>query len=74
MATWIELRCEKRGDGESRDDRCWSDDNSGPMEMAADDQKSVLAVLKELHIEAAKSGWIKTRDGWVCPCCAKRDS
>lgn len=51
MSTWIEMRCEKRGEG-SATDRCWSDDNSGPMDMAADDQQSVIAVLKALHEQA----------------------
>lgn len=70
MATWIEIRCEKRGDGLSGKDRCWSDDNSGPMGMASDDQKSVLAVLKDLHVQAKASNWAKTREGWVCPVCS----
>ena len=74
MATWIEIRCEKRSSGEGWRNRCWSDDNSGPMEMAADSQKSVVEVLKRLHTEAAKSGWVKTHEGWVCPCCTNTES
>jgi hypothetical protein len=72
MAIWIELRCEKRGAGSGGEDRCWSDDNSGPMDMAADDQRSVLAVLKDLQAQAKQSGWTKTREGWVCPVCSTR--
>jgi hypothetical protein len=67
MATWIEMRCENRSEGT---EGCWSDENGGPMDMAADDQKSVLAVLKSLHDQAKKEGWVKTRDGWVCPVCS----
>ena len=68
MATWIELRCENRG-ATCSPNRCLSDDNAGPMDMANDDQKSVLAVLKRLGDEARREGWVRTRDGWVCSVC-----
>ena len=69
MGTWIELRCENSGEGLYGPDRCYSDDNSGPMDMAADNQKSVLATVKNLNNVAKEWGWVKTRDGWVCPAC-----
>ncbi|MEM8519477.1 hypothetical protein [Janthinobacterium sp. CAN_S7] len=71
MAIWMEVRCETRGDGRSGETRCWSDDNSGPAGMAADDQRSVLEVLREMQIEARRAGWKRTRDGWMCPACIK---
>lgn len=74
MATWIEIRCERRGGGklyfiQGNYVTCRSDTNDGPMEMAEDNQKSVLAVLRVLDAEAKASGWKKTKDGWVCPLC-----
>lgn len=67
MSVWMELRCERRtraGTG------CWSNVNAGPMEMAADDQRSVIAVTRLLFAEARAGGWKRTKDGWVCPNCA----
>ena len=72
MATWLEIRCEKRGAGRSGDTRCWSDDNAGPSGMAADDQQSVIELMRELHAEAKREGWTRPREGWVCPCCTKQ--
>lgn len=74
MAIWMEIRCEKRGDGRTDKTRCWSDDNSGPTGMAADDQRSVVDVLREMQIEARRANWKRTRDGWVCPACIKHEA
>ena len=68
MGTWVELRCEERSE-QTGSDRCWSDDNSGPMQMASDNQKSIFSTLSVLRKEAIKSGWVKTRKGWTCPHC-----
>lgn len=64
MGTWIELRCEKRGDD------CYSAVNNGPMDMAGDTIASVLDTLSILAKEARAAGWKKTREGWICPACA----
>lgn len=72
MAIWLEVRCERRGDGRSpyHGFRCWSDDNNGPGLMADDNQSSVLKVLTELNNDCISAGWIKFRgEGWVCPAC-----
>lgn len=72
MATWIELRCSKlsvKPAAGGKANRCLSSSNDGPMGLAADSQQSVLALLKKLGAHARKQGWVKTRDGWVCPAC-----
>jgi len=72
MAIFLEVRCERRGDGRSPygDFRCWSDDNNGPAMLACDDHASVSKVLTELNQDCIKAGWKKFRgEGWVCPAC-----
>lgn len=70
MAIWIELRCEKRGEGREKwNEPCWSDENNGPGEMADDTKTSVEKTLTFLATEAKKAGWKKLKEGWVCPCC-----
>ena len=77
MGTWIEYRCENRlessadGPGIKVGDRCFSDDNAGPKDLADDTRASVLEVIRELDEEALNSGWMKTRSGWICPFCVK---
>ena len=75
MATWLELRCENRGNPSSglnhrQETRCYSHKNEGPMEMASDTRASVLETLRELEDEARKANWKRTRYGWICPYCA----
>lgn len=72
MAAWLELRCENRGTASADGPpgkRCWSDDNSGPMDMAADTRDSLLETLRGIEQDARDLGWKKTRAGWVCPHC-----
>lgn len=87
MPTWLEIRCENMGQTFDRvteeppktfheyavttSERCWSLDNSGPMDMACDDNASILQTMVLLRKQAKESGWKRTRDGWYCPvCCA----
>lgn len=76
MGTWIEFRCEDRNEGgaegTSTDDRCWSMMNEGPMCEAQDTRKDLLETMRYLEESAKQSGWVKYRDGWICPCCASR--
>lgn len=65
MCTWIELRCDKRGENQ----KCMSNQNTGPMELSGDARAEINATLKMIADEARKSGWKKTKDGWVCPRC-----
>lgn len=70
MAIWMELRCERRGEGRSsRDKPCFSDEGSGPMLMADDTKKGVSFVAGELFDEAKSDGWECRKEGWVCPNC-----
>ena len=70
MAIWMELRCELRGDGRREsDDRCLSDDNTGPHGMALDSCRSASLSATELFEEAKIDGWKRTKEGWVCPNC-----
>lgn len=73
MAIWIELRCERRGNGRSeyeRDYYCWSDGNSGPGELTGDTRKDMSDTYNFLSKAAKASGWKNKRgEGWVCPCC-----
>lgn len=69
MATWIELRCENRGTSTEDGERCWSDDNSGPMGMAGDTRESLLETVRDLEKDARDFGWQKTREGWLCTHC-----
>lgn len=74
MAIWIELRCERRGDGrrESSGTRCWSDDNLGPGDLADDNQAGMIATYRYLKESALSVGWREFRgEGWVCPNCQK---
>ncbi|MFJ7794363.1 hypothetical protein [Pseudomonas sp. NPDC096950] len=76
MATWIEYRCENRfnkssGDSLPENERCYSHDNRGPMEMAEDTRASVIETLQQLDDEARSGGWKKTREGWLCPFCVE---
>lgn len=70
MSVWMEIRCERRNecnDHPSTDKSCWSYRNAGPMEMASDNLSSIARVWKLLCEDAEKSGWKRTRAGWVCP-------
>ncbi|MBX8914269.1 hypothetical protein [Enterobacter ludwigii] len=70
MAIWMELRCERRGEGRSsRENPCFSDENSGPMLMADDTKKGVSVVAGDLFEEARIDGWKRLKEGWVCPNC-----
>lgn len=75
MATWVELRCERRGETPAKwsmergQEQCWSDVNEGPQQMASDTAESVRRTLKDLASEARDLGWKKTKGGWVCPYC-----
>lgn len=66
MAVWLELRCDVRGR------RCYSDMNNGPMALAKHSRAKVSLVLRNLETEACLDGWKRTREGLVCPVCAKR--
>jgi hypothetical protein len=68
MSTWIEIRCTDQLDLDSRD-RCWSADNSGPMQMASDDNASILLAISNMRKDAVKAGWVRKSSGWVCPSC-----
>jgi hypothetical protein len=72
MGTWIELRCERRGEGRSEfsNTRCYSDDNHGPADMADDTQQSLVATYQFVKQEGIEAGWKLVRgEGWVCPAC-----
>ncbi|ECH9540619.1 hypothetical protein ABN36_18325 [Salmonella enterica subsp. enterica] len=70
MAIWLELRCERRGEGRSSSDKpCLSDENNGPMLMAGDTKKSAALVAGELFDEAKNDGWELYKEGWICPNC-----
>jgi hypothetical protein len=78
MGIWIEFRCENRSNPSSfakpgaYRDRCWSNDNAGPMEMANETQADVIETLKYLMKTARETGWVKTKFGWICPYCAQQ--
>lgn len=67
MAIWMELRCERRGEGRSsRDKPCHSDENNGPMLMADDTKKGVALVAGELFEEAKRTvGCAVKKGGFV---------
>lgn len=72
MSTWIEFRCEIKGacfDKPSDVGKCWSNNNVGPMDMALDTRKSVVETIQSMEKDAVNTGWVKTKDGWVCPFC-----
>lgn len=72
MSVWMELRCERRGDGrcEYSGTRCMSDSNDGPGFNAGDQQSGLIEGYKSLKMEAYESGWKLIRgEGWVCPRC-----
>ncbi len=74
MGIWIEFRCEDRTEEWANgrpNHRCWSNDNAGPMDMASDNMQSIRETVSALSDDARRSGWKKTRNGWICPHCAK---
>jgi hypothetical protein len=71
MGIWMEVRCEARTQDFADKAKCWSHENTGPMEMANDTQTSVIDTLRELTRDAKRGGWVKMKAGWVCPDCAR---
>jgi hypothetical protein len=74
MGIWMEIRCENRDEPNAYtgfDDECWSYQNQGAMEMAADTQSSVLWTLKIMEKQSIKGGWVKIKNKWYCPHCKK---
>lgn len=71
MSVWLELRCEKRGDSEGPFHKCLSNINCGPMGMALDTRTDLIATMQQLEKDARDTGWVKMREGWVCPHCAQ---
>lgn len=69
MGTWVEFRCERRGQSAGIYASCLSNKNSGPMLMCADDRASILSGLQLMREDALSTGWVRNRDGWVCPNC-----
>ena len=79
MSVWIEFRCSmahepcadevrtSSGDVE----RCFSHDNSGAMDMANANQKSIIETYKFLAKISERDGWKKINGEWVCPHCVK---
>lgn len=69
MSIWIEFRCSLQSITEPTGDACWSDSNSGAMDMAQDNMKSVRETIKYLEGVAKRGGWVKNKYGWCCPAC-----
>jgi len=62
VAIWMELRCERRGEGRSsRSNPCFSDENSGPMLMADDTKKGVSVVAGDLFWKPPRRGFLSLR-------------
>lgn len=77
MGTWIEFRCENRCEPSAENtpwetDGCWSHRNAGPMELAEDTRVDLIATVRTMERQARGYGWIRTKEGWVCPYCAPR--
>ncbi len=70
MSIWMELRC----DGDGTADHCWSNKNNGPMESAPHHRDRLWATVRRLEAAGLREGWRRTRDGWLCPVCAKGGS
>lgn len=68
MPIWIEIRCSVFN---LQGLRCWSADNNGPMQASGEGKMSIRSTLVNLNTEAKRTGWRRTRDGWVCPACVK---
>lgn len=74
MSTWLEFRCEIKGScftHPADEGKCWSNNNVGPMDMAQDTRRSVVETLQRMETHAVQSGWVRTKEGWVCPVCIK---
>lgn len=75
MTILMELRCEKRGEGRNEDNnRCWSDDNDGPHSHGRDSKKGAADCYAEIAKQTTDSGWVKRKEGWVCPNCLKHQA
>lgn len=60
---WIELKCDSRLPG------CVSDGSAYPMCMSGTNRPQITAAIKWLEREGRTAGWVRTRDGWMCPRC-----
>lgn len=67
MSIWMEIRCETRKPKAGT--RCYSTMNAGPMCLIQDTRKGVTQGLSHLNDQAKRAGWVKCKDGWVCPAC-----
>ena len=70
MSIWIEFRCEGRRDDESYG--CESHSNDGPADEAGDTQESVRKTISAMTRAAVRDGWMRDKDGWLCPICIRR--
>lgn len=72
MSTWLEIRCENLYDssfGHKPNERCWSSDGKSPNSVSDDGQADVMLTLRRISGEARAAGWVKKREGWLCPYC-----
>lgn len=66
MGFFIEMRCEKRGEGRSTEDnRCESDDNGGPMDMADDTQSGVVSTISFFNSRSKESRMAEYSRYWL---------
>lgn len=74
MGIWIEFRCENAGEPSAYgfEGQCLSHNNEGPQAMSSHGRTVMLETVRGLEKKARKSGWQKTREGWLCPFCASR--
>jgi hypothetical protein len=79
MCIWVEIRCVDREEPyaeegyETGDTKnvCWSNENSGPGELADETNESVLSIKREIEEQSRSAGWQRKKRGWVCPHCLK---
>lgn len=74
MAIWMEIRCDYRSEHKIvyPDESCWSDENSGPMDMTGNTQRHVAANQRWLVNDAKSAGWVFKNGEWICPACWAR--
>lgn len=76
MGIWIEFRCDNAGAASAYGvaGQCLSHNNEGPSAMSGHTQAALLETMRKLEKTAKKTGWKKTRTGWLCPFCAQREA
>lgn len=72
MSVWVELHCDKMGDGVNSCGKltCYGRNGNQPGAMC-DRASNVPALISWLAVGAKNAGWLIERGKYICPACRK---